>query len=121
MKNCSLAETVGRLYTLWCISDFYLSFCLERLVLQLLKSAQMQHGLRHGDYTRYRCSVFCYLFLMKLDMLLWVVIVVLIRLAPFPSSLWFFDLIGDIARPVLGVYTNLSKLPMAVESMLAGP
>ncbi|KAL9231566.1 hypothetical protein vseg_006781 [Gypsophila vaccaria] len=23
-------------------------------VLQLLKSAQMQHGLRHGDYTRYR-------------------------------------------------------------------
>lgn len=27
-------------------------------VLQLLKSAQMQHGLRHGDYTRYRryCS-----------------------------------------------------------------
>ena len=24
------------------------------LVLQLLKSAQMQHGLRHGDYTRYR-------------------------------------------------------------------
>ncbi|KAJ8760453.1 hypothetical protein K2173_015120 [Erythroxylum novogranatense] len=27
-------------------------------VLQMLKSAQMQHGLRHGDYTRYRkyCS-----------------------------------------------------------------
>ncbi|KAJ6764301.1 SIGNAL RECOGNITION PARTICLE 68 KDA PROTEIN [Salix koriyanagi] len=23
-------------------------------VLQLLKSAQMQHGLRHGDYARYR-------------------------------------------------------------------
>ncbi|KAF5743651.1 signal recognition particle subunit SRP68 [Tripterygium wilfordii] len=23
-------------------------------VLQLLKFAQMQHGLRHGDYTRYR-------------------------------------------------------------------
>ncbi|CAN4105397.1 unnamed protein product [Withania somnifera] len=24
-------------------------------VLQLLKSAQMQHGLRFGDYARYRC------------------------------------------------------------------
>jgi hypothetical protein len=30
-------------------------------VLQLLKSAQMQHGLRHGDYTRYR-----YVFLLLL-------------------------------------------------------
>lgn len=29
-------------------------------MLQLLKSAQMQHGLRHGDYTRYRylCRLF---------------------------------------------------------------
>ncbi|XP_075636601.1 uncharacterized protein LOC142608815, partial [Castanea sativa] len=25
-----------------------------KILLQLLKSAQMQHGLRHGDYTRYR-------------------------------------------------------------------
>ncbi|WMV14742.1 hypothetical protein MTR67_008127 [Solanum verrucosum] len=27
-------------------------------VLQLLKSAQMQHGLRFGDYARYRCKKF---------------------------------------------------------------
>lgn len=35
-------------------------FLLVVKVLQLLKSAQMQHGLRHGDYTRYR---YCYSFL----------------------------------------------------------
>jgi hypothetical protein len=29
-------------------------------VLQLLKSAQMQHGLRHGDYARYRYVTLVY-------------------------------------------------------------
>ncbi|RWW08485.1 hypothetical protein BHE74_00001545 [Ensete ventricosum] len=29
--------------------------CFVISVLQLVKSAQMQHGLRHRDYTRYRC------------------------------------------------------------------
>lgn len=27
-----------------------------RAVLELMREAQMQHGLRHGDYTRYRCA-----------------------------------------------------------------
>uniref|UniRef100_A0A0E0EK85 Signal recognition particle subunit SRP68 n=1 Tax=Oryza meridionalis TaxID=40149 RepID=A0A0E0EK85_9ORYZ len=26
-------------------------------VLELMREAQMQHGLRHGDYTRYRCAL----------------------------------------------------------------
>lgn len=45
-----MADTSANTETLVTKSDsiFYLP------VLQLLKSAQMQHGLRHGDYTRYR-------------------------------------------------------------------
>lgn len=32
-------------------------------MLQLLKSSQMQHGLRFGDYTRYRYAVYIYLYM----------------------------------------------------------
>lgn len=33
-----------------------LTLCM--LVLPLIKEAQSQHGLRHGDYQRYRCVCF---------------------------------------------------------------
>ena len=36
------------------LGTFLYCWPFVRPVLQLLKSAQMQHGLRHGDYTRYR-------------------------------------------------------------------
>ena len=34
---------------------FYLTFCSKQ-VLPIIKDAQGQHGLRHGDYQRYRYS-----------------------------------------------------------------
>lgn len=54
--NGSLANPFVSDIIISVVGFFRLDFNLILIftVLQLLKSAQMQHGLRHGDYTRYR-------------------------------------------------------------------
>lgn len=43
---------VSIIYVFYVFNQCNIAFCVS--VLQLMKSSQAQHGLRHGDYARYR-------------------------------------------------------------------
>lgn len=38
-------------------------------ILQLIKDAQQKHGLRHGDYQRYRYAIFLFYFVLTCRLL----------------------------------------------------
>lgn len=56
INGASLPFCMNGFFLCVCIDEFFLFWWGNFAVLQLLKSAQMQHGLRFGDYARYRCN-----------------------------------------------------------------
>lgn len=61
LSSLSMVCTHRILYTNSRISHFEIINLLAFTVLQLLKSSQMQHGLRFGDYVRYRYDLATYI------------------------------------------------------------